>query len=252
MEQFSRTSQLLGDENMEKIKRARVAVFGLGAVGSFTVEALARTGVGSMVLVDFDHIDPSNINRQLLALHSTVGQRKTELAAARINDIHPECQVRTHHTFVNARTLDDLLSDQVDVVVDAIDGLNSKVNLIVEAKKKNLDIVSSMGAAGRSDISMIRTADISETQMCPLARFVRRRLRRRGVYNGVSTVYSIEKPLNKQSAGSHEKSLSESEDMMEDMIEDRGRKRPPIGSVVWVPGAFGLTISGQVIQSILD
>lgn len=250
MDQFSRTSQLLGDENMEKIKSARVAVFGLGAVGSFAVEALARTGVGSMVLVDFDQIDLSNINRQLLAFHSTVGQQKTDLAAGRVNDINPDCQVETHHTFVNAQTLDDLLSDQVDVVVDAIDGLNSKVNLIVEAKKKNLDIVSSMGAAGRIDISMIRTADISETRECPLARFVRRRLRRRGVHNGVPTVYSIEKPLNKQSAGSLENSVSESENM-ENGSENRGRERPPIGSVVWVPGAFGLTIAGQVIQSIL-
>lgn len=250
MDQFSRTSQLLGDENMEKIKSARVAVFGLGAVGSFAVEALARTGIGSMVLVDFDYIDLSNINRQLLALHSTVGRQKTDLAAGRVNDINPDCRVRTHPTFVNAQTLDDLLSDRVDVVVDAIDGLNSKVNLIVEAKKKNLDIVSSMGAAGKTDISMIRTADISETQVCPLARFVRRRLRRRGVHNGVSTVYSIEKSLNKQSAESPGDPSSESEDM-EDVFENRGRKRPPIGSVIWVPGVFGLTIAGLAVQSIL-
>ncbi len=181
MDQFSRIEQLLGSTAMEKIKRARVAVFGLGAVGSFAVEALARSGVGYLQLVDFDRVDTSNINRQLYALNSTVGKEKAVLARERVKDINPACDVTIHSSFVNADSLAGLLSPDLDMVVDAIDGLNSKVNLIVEAKKMGVNIVSSMGADGRTDITMIRTGDLFETSICPLARVVRRRLRRRGI-----------------------------------------------------------------------
>ncbi len=239
MDQFARTRQLLGDESMEKIKNATVAVFGLGAVGSFATEALARTGVGSLYLVDFDEVDSSNINRQLFALHSTIGKKKADLARQRVKDIHPECNVVTHDSFVNARSLEELLSEKFNVVVDAIDGLNSKVNLLVSARAMDLPVVSSMGAAGRTDISMIKTGDISQTCVCPLARVVRQRLHRRGVYEGIQAVYSIEKPLNKQPY--------RSEDAV-DVLKDHGRKRPPIGTVSWVPGVFGLTIAGMVIN----
>ena len=239
MDLFARTTQLLGAENMEKIKKAKVAVFGLGAVGSFAIEALARTGVGNLILIDFDTVDASNINRQLFALNSTIGRKKADLACERIKDINPECSVKIHNSFINAKSLGDLLSKDIDVVVDAIDGLNSKVNLIVEAKKMNLEVVSSMGAAGKRDISMIRTGDISESQVCPLARVVRQRLHRRGIYKGVRAVYSIEKPLNKQPYYA--------EDAV-DPLSNHGRSRPPIGSVSWVPGVFGLSIAGEVIN----
>ena len=241
MDQFARTRQLLGDENMEKIKKSKVALFGLGAVGSFALEALARTGVGNLNLIDFDTVDASNINRQLLALHSTTGMQKADIASDRIKDINPECNVTIYNSFVNADSLGDLLSKDIDVVVDAIDGLNSKINLIVEAVNMNLDIVSSMGAAGKVDISMIKAADISETQVCPLARVVRQRLHRRGIYKGIQTVYSTEKPLNKLPF--------KSEDAV-DTLQNHGRQRPPIGSVSWVPGVFGLTIASQVIKLI--
>jgi tRNA A37 threonylcarbamoyladenosine dehydratase len=241
MDLFARTTQLLGGANMEKIKKAKVAVFGLGAVGSFAIEALARTGIGNMILIDFDTIDASNINRQLFALNSTIGRKKTDLACERIKDINPLCSVEIHNSFINAQSLGDFLSKDIDVVVDAIDGLNSKVNLIVEAVKLNLEVVSSMGAAGKSDISMIRTGDISETQVCPLARVVRQRLHRRGIYKGIRAVYSIEKPLNKQPY--------DAEDTV-DPLSDHGRSRPPIGSVSWVPGVFGLSIAGEVINII--
>ncbi len=152
---------------MEKLGRARVAVFGLGAVGSFVTEALARSGVGNLRLIDFDRVEPSNLNRQLFALHSTVGRKKAEIARDRVLDIHPGCHVDICDTFANADSLDTLLSEDLAVVVDAIDGLNAKVNLLVAARQMNLDVVSSMGAGGRMDPSQIRTGDISETQVCP-------------------------------------------------------------------------------------
>ena len=241
IDQFARTRQLLGAKNMEKIKNATVAVFGLGAVGSFATEALARTGVGNLRLIDFDKVDASNINRQLFALNSTIGREKTMLACERIKDINPVCNVDIHSSFVNAQSLEELLSKDIDVVVDAIDGLNSKINLIVGARQLDLAVVSSMGAGGRTDIFKIKTGDISETSVCPLARVVRQRLHRRGVYKGIKAVYSIEKPLNKQ--------VFRPEDA-QDALLDHGRSRPPIGTITWVPGVFGLTIASEVINII--
>jgi tRNA A37 threonylcarbamoyladenosine dehydratase len=226
---------------MEKIKNATVAVFGLGAVGSFVTEGLARAGVGTLHLIDFDRVDATNINRQLFALHSTIGRGKAALAGERVKDINPHCEVKLQSSFVNAQSLEELLSKDIDVVVDAIDGLNSKINLLVGAKQLNLNVISSMGAGGRTDVSMIRTGDISETCVCPLARVVRQRLHRRAVYKGIRAVYSIEKPLNKQPF--------RSEDAV-DALADHGRSRPPIGTVSWVPGVFGLTIAGEVINHI--
>ena len=241
MDQFARTMQLIGANDMEKIKDATVAVFGLGAVGSFATEALARTGIGNLRLIDFDRVDASNINRQLFALHSTIGRGKAELAYERVKDINPSCNVDIHNSFINAQSLEDLLSKDIDVVVDAIDGLNSKINLIVGARQLDLAVVSSMGAGGRTDISMIRTGDISETCVCPLARVVRQRLHRRGVYEGIRAVFSIEKPLNKQPYKLED---------AENALPDHGRSRPPIGTIVWVPGVFGLTIASEVIKII--
>ena len=242
MNPFARIEQLLGPAALEKIWQARVAVFGLGAVGSFTIEALARSGVGHLQIVDFDRVDASNINRQLLALNSTIGKSKAALAKDRIKDINPACRVSVHDTFVNSDSIDTLLSRDIDVVVDAIDGLNSKVNLLIAAKNMNLPVISSMGAAGRIDPSMIRVGDISKTSVCPLARVVRRRLHRRGVFDGISCVYSIEHPRNKQAF--------QPEDAV-DTLKDHGRSRPPIGSIVWVPGIFGLTLAGQAVQMLV-
>ncbi len=241
MNQFARTEQLLGLEATEKIKNARVAIFGLGAVGSFATEALARAGVGYLRLVDFDRVDASNINRQLFALNSTIGREKAGVARERVCDINPLCEVDLHDTFVNADSLTDLLSLDLDVVVDAIDGLNSKVNLVFDAVSMGLPVVSSMGAGGKIDISMIKTGDISQTCVCPLARVVRQRLHRRGLYEGVTCVYSIEKTLNKQP-------YKESDAV--DGLSDHGRPRPPIGTIPWVPGVFGLNMAAEVIKII--
>lgn len=240
---FARTEQLLGKDQVDKIRDSRVAVFGLGAVGSFATEALARTGVGRLQLVDFDTVDPSNLNRQLLALHSSIGQKKAALAAARVQDINPQCDITVHDSFINAESVTDLLDSPFDVVVDAIDGLNSKVNLLVKAHQMSLPIVSSMGAGGRTDVTQIQQGDISETCVCPLARMVRQRLRRRGVFEGIHTVYSTEKPLNKQP-------FNETDAV--DALTDHGRSRPPIGTVCWVPGVFGLALAGKAIEIILS
>ncbi len=241
MNQFARTEQLLGTFAMEKIKRSRVAVFGLGAVGSFATEALARSGIGYLRLVDFDRVDASNINRQLFALNSTIGQEKASLARDRVLDINPLCEVAVYSAFINAESLTDLLSQDLDMVVDAIDGLNSKVNLIFSARSMGLAVVSSMGAGGRTDISMIKTGDISETSVCPLARVVRQRLHRRGLFEGVTCVWSIEKPLNKQPCETKDAGAA---------FAGHGRSRPPIGTIPWVPGVFGLALAAEAVKHI--
>ncbi len=244
---FARLEQLLGTAAVDRLKHSRVAVFGLGAVGSFVVEALARSGIGYLRLVDFDRLDASNINRQIYALHSTLGLEKAAVARARVLDINPDCEVDLHTSFVNADSLSQFLSPDLDMVVDAIDGLNAKVSLIFGAKEMGLNLVSSMGAAGRIDVSMIRTGDLFDTEVCPLARMVRRRLRRRGLSSGVPCVYSIEPPLNKEPF--------EDKDAVDPLEQDHvegghGRPRPPIGSAVWVPGCFGLTLAGLVAKTL--
>lgn len=246
MNQFDRTIRLLGKDAVEKLGRARVAVFGLGAVGSFVTEGLARSGVGYLRLIDFDRVESSNLNRQLLALHSTLGQKKAKIARERVLDIHPGCSVEICDTFANADSLDTLLSEDLSVVVDAIDGLNAKVNLLVAARQMNLDVVSSMGAGGRMDPTLIQTGDISDTRVCPLARMVRRRLHRRGVFTGIWCVYSIEPPAR-----------SPDEDRLPDETAQapgegagHGRQRPPIGTIPWIPGIFGLTLAAETVRII--
>ncbi|MDX9964085.1 tRNA threonylcarbamoyladenosine dehydratase [Desulfobacter postgatei] len=244
---FARLEQLLGTAAVDRLKHSRVAVFGLGAVGSFVVEALARSGIGYLRLVDFDRVDASNINRQIYALHSTLGLEKAAVARARVLDINPDCEVDLHTSFVNADSLSQFLSPDLDMVVDAIDGLNAKVSLIFGVKQMGLNLVSSMGAAGRTDVSMIRTGDLFDTEVCPLARMVRRRLRRRGLSSGVPCVYSIEPPLNKEPFED-----KDAVDLLEqDHVEGgHGRLRPPIGSAAWVPGCFGLTLAGLVAKAL--
>ena len=244
---FARLEQLLGKAAVERFKNSRVAVFGLGAVGSFVVEALARSGIGYLRLVDFDRVDASNINRQIYALHSSLGLEKAIVARARVLDINPDCEVDLRTSFVNADILSQFLSPDLDMVVDAIDGLNAKVSLIFGAKEMGLNLVSSMGAAGRIDVSMIRTGDLFDTEVCPLARMVRRRLRRRGLSSGVPCVYSIEPPLNKEPFED-----KDAVDLLEQSHVEGGHGRPraPIGSAAWVPGCFGLTIAGFVAKTL--
>lgn len=234
---FSRTEQLIGKEAFAKLKHARVAVFGLGAVGSYAVEALARAGVGYLRLVDCDCIRPSNMNRQLYALESTLNRPKAEVARERVLDINPDCMIDALQAFVMKKTLDQLLSKPLDAIVDAIDSVSPKVELIAAAVRTGLPVISSMGAATRMDPTAIRLGDISETDVCPLARFVRKRLRRRGISRGVRCIFSVEEPAN--TAGPVDG---------EEESFHQGRLRRPIGSLSYITGIFGLLSAYEVIK----
>lgn len=238
---FARTLQLIGKEELDRLQAATVAVFGLGAVGSYVVESLARAGVGGLTLFDHDTVSRSNINRQLLALESTVGRFKAHVARERIMDISPSCRVDARVEFVNGDNAAALLSPGFDVVVDAIDGVNSKVNLIVAARGMGLPVVSSMGAAAKLDPSRIRTADISKSFMCPLAQIIRKRLRHRNISSGVRCVFSVEQAQNKNAP------------VMEEAPEQNrpGRPRAPIGSISYLTGMFGLHVAGETIRLLL-
>ena len=231
---------MIGAEALAKLKAARVAVFGLGAVGSYAVEALARAGVGFLRLVDCDVVRPSNINRQIYALGSTLNRPKAEVAAERVLDINQECKVEAMREFAGKSTLAALLRPPLDAVIDAIDSVSPKVELIAEAVHAGMPVVSSMGAATRTDPAAIRLGDISETDVCPLARFVRKRLRRRGITAGFRCIFSIEEPFNKAVAA---------EDDHEQFRQ--GRPRRPIGSLSYMTGIFGLLAAYEVIKIII-
>ena len=191
---FSRTAVLLGEEGLEKLKKARVAVFGVGGVGGYVVEALARSGVGALDLIDMDRVSESNINRQIIALHSTVGMLKTEVAGARVKDINPNICVRTHNVFYLPETASQFDFSSYDYVVDAIDTVSGKISLIERANEANVPVISSMGAGNKLDPTQFEVADISKTSVCPLARVMRRELKKRGIEH-LKVVYSKEESL---------------------------------------------------------
>ena len=227
---------------MERLRRARVVVAGLGAVGSYAVEGLARAGVGHLRLVDFDTIHPTNINRQLYALHSTLGRSKTEVAAERVRDINPACDIEALNLFIESSTLDRVLAGEPDALIDAIDSLSPKVALLTAAARAGLFVVSSMGAATRTDPMAVRVGDLSETERCPLARWIRKRLGRSGIRSGIRCVYSVEPPRRSRDATpehSEERSLR------------RGRDRAPLGSLSVLTGLFGLIAAREAIFHII-
>ncbi len=240
MLRFSRTEQLLGEEKLERLAGASVVVCGLGAVGSFAVEALARAGIGRLRLVDYDKVSLNNINRQLYALSSTVDMKKAQVAKERVMDINPACQLEIMDTFINHDAMESLLSGHVDVVLDAIDSLSAKVHLIKDSLEKGIHVVSSMGAAGKMDANAITTGDISRTHTCPLARAVRRRLHRMDIREGVTCVYSTEPP--------RVKSLSSS---VEEPSFDGNRTAPVIGSISYMTAIFGMKAAYETIDHIL-
>ena len=229
-EQFSRTELLLGTEGVLRLKNARVAVFGVGGVGGFAVEALARAGIGTLDLIDKDDISVSNINRQIVATHSTVGKLKTDVAKDRILDINPNAVVNTFHTFYLPETADMFDFTQYDYIIDEIDTVTGKIQLIMEADKTGTPIISSMGAGNKLDASAFRVADIYKTNVCPLAKVMRRELKKRGIKK-LKVVYSEEQPL---------KINAETQDI---------RKAVP-GSVSFVPSVAGLILAGEVIKDI--
>jgi tRNA A37 threonylcarbamoyladenosine dehydratase len=234
MEPFSRTQLLLGSDAMEKLKNARVAVFGLGGVGGYVVEALARSGVGALDLVDHDTVSITNINRQLFALHSTVGMPKAEAAAARVLDINPHCKVSVHKTFYGPDTADAFDFSQYDYIVDAIDTVTAKLALIARAKEADTPILCCLGTGNKLDASKFQITDISKTSVCPLARVMRKECAKRGL-KGVKVLFSTEDPISSR------------EESTEELPE--GRRSLP-GSVAFVPSVAGLLIAGEVIRDL--
>lgn len=240
MKQFTRTKLLLGNEKTKKIFNSKVAVIGLGAVGSFAVEILARIGVGNLILVDFDVVQESNINRQLFALHSTINNKKTEIAKARVLDINPNCNVKTFDTFVNTDTLESIFSDIPDIVIDAIDSYNPKLRLLEYCYKKNIKIISSMGAALKTDPFSIKYADLFETHHCKLAERLRGDLRQLGIHKGINCVFSEQSPQIKPIP----LSLKEG--------QKYGKNGGPkiLGSTPVVTGIFGILLANKAIELI--
>lgn len=243
-EQFLRTSLLLGEEGIKRLQQATVMVVGVGAVGGYVVEALARSGVGHLILVDFDVFDESNINRQILALHSTVGRKKVEVGKERVLDINPDCEVETKELFVNAETLPELLQYKADFVVDAIDALNPKCCLMEALWQQKIPFISSMGAALKTDTSCIKFGHLSQTKNCSLSKFIRKRLKRRGVaINEIDCVYSDEQ------IDLPENAMIETDEVAENTPQN-GRKRHTLGSLPTITAIFGLTIANEVIKKL--
>lgn len=234
MKAFSRSRLLLGD-GIEKLYDAHVAVFGIGGVGSYVVEALARTGVGTLSLFDSDTVSETNINRQLVALRSTVGKLKTEVAKERIADINPDCKVFSYPVFFTADNANDIDFDNFDYVVDAIDTVSSKILLAKICSDKNIPIISSMGTGNKLDATQFEIADINKTSVCPLARVMRRELKARGIKK-LKVLYSKEIPITPEYPENAETKGA------------AGRLAP--GSVAFVPSAAGLVIAGEVIKDI--
>ena len=233
-EELLRTAMLLGEEAVEKLQKARVAVFGIGGVGGYTLEALARAGIGQLDLIDSDTVSRSNINRQILATHSTVGMPKVEAGKARVLDINPDCVVRTWEIFYTPETADQFDFTQYDYIVDAIDTVTGKLQLIQRAHKCGTPIISCMGTGNKLDPAAFEVSDISKTTMCPLARIVRKELGKRGIKR-LKVVYSQEEALSPTGWEEEAKML--------------GKRQIP-GSVSFVPGAAGLILAGEVIKDI--
>ncbi|WP_405290566.1 ThiF family adenylyltransferase [Methanobrevibacter sp.] len=231
-EKFSRTEMLIGNDGMEKLKGAKVAVFGLGGVGSYVCEGLARCGVGNFILVDFDKIDKSNINRQLIATEKTIGRYKVDLMKERILEINPDANVEIYKEFYMADSKTDIITDDVSYAVDCVDTIMAKIAIICKCDELNVPVISSMGTGNKLDPTMFEVADIFETSVCPLARIMKKDLKKRNIEK-LKVVYSKEHPINTN-----------------DCEINKDRKFKIKGSVSFVPSVAGLIIAGEVIKDI--
>ena len=234
---FSRSEMLIGEEGLKKLKESKVAVFGIGGVGSYTVEALARSGVGKLVLVDHDEVCVSNINRQIHATSKTVGQSKAELMKTRVLEINPNIEVIVYKEMYTAETASKLLDKSYDYVVDAIDMVTSKIDLIERTKAMGIPIISAMGAANKLDPTKLVVTDIYKTSMCPLAKVMRSELRKKGIKK-LKVVYSTEQPIKPNQNLVHGGAGA-------------GRRQTP-GSMVFVTATSGLIIGAEVIRDLLQ
>ena len=235
LNEFSRSELLLGKENIAKLKDKRVAIFGVGGVGGYVVEALARTGIGHLDLIDNDTVSLTNINRQIIALHSTIGKDKVEVAKERVLDINPECDVKIYKTFYLPETAHLFNFKEFDYVVDAIDTVAGKLTLIEEAKICNVPIICSLGAGNHLDPLSFKVSDINKTSMCPLAKVMRRELKKRNIKD-VKVVYSTEQAIKPYE--------------YEETLKDSTKRATP-GSVSFIPSVVGLIISSEVVKDLL-
>ncbi len=238
LSQFSRSELVFGKNATQKLRGCRVAVFGLGGVGGYVLEALVRAGVGTVDIVDNDTVNLTNINRQLIALHSTVGMPKTDAWENRIKDINPQCRVNKHNCFYLPETADSFDFASYDYVVDAIDTVTGKIDLVVRCKDANVNIISSMGTGNKTDPTGFKIADIYSTKVCPLARVMRNELKKRGVPS-LKVVYSEEIPRSPDAQA------------LEEYTETEGAARAVPGSTSFVPPVAGLIIASEVIKDLL-
>lgn len=233
-DQFSRTAMLIGDEGVKRLKNSRVAIFGIGGVGSYTLEALVRSGVGVIDIIDNDTVCETNINRQLIATHSTLGKAKVDAAKQRALDINPDAVINVHKVFYLPETAGQFDFSQYDYIVDAIDTVSGKLQLIEEADKKGVPIISSMGAGNKLDPTAFKVSDIYKTSVCPLARVIRNECRKRGIKK-LKVVYSTEQAIRPKECG-------------EELAKG---KRQTAGSVAFVPSVAGLIIAGEVVKDLI-
>lgn len=233
--EFSRTELLIGEEGIERLRQASVMVFGVGGVGSHCIEALARCGVGKLILIDNDTVSLTNINRQSIASHSTIGKYKTEVMKDKIKDICPRTEVITYERFILSDNLSDILEEAPDYIIDAIDTVTAKLALIEAAKEKGIPIISSMGTGNKLHGELFEIADISKTSVCPLCKVMRKELRSRGITH-LKVLYSQEKPADTAAR---------------DTGEDKGQRRSIPGSISFVPPVAGLLIAGEAVRELL-
>ncbi len=236
MDIYSRTSLLIGEKNLEKLKNSHVAVFGIGGVGGFSAEALARSSVGKITLFDNDTVCESNLNRQIIATGETLGEDKTESMKKRINSINPQAKVECHKVFFLPENAQNYPFDGYDYIIDAVDTVSAKIAIIEGAKRAGVPVISCMGTGGKTDISALKVEDISKTSVCPLARVMRRELAKRNI-SGVKVVYSKELP---QESG---------KDMENAEMKDNGRRVPP--SMIFVPAAAGLMLAREAVFDLI-
>ena len=243
LHQFSRTELAIGPEGLEKMKNSTVAVLGIGGVGGMAAEALARMGIGRIVMIDKDVVDITNVNRQIHALTSTVGQKKAELMRERIKLINPECDAIALNMFYTEETYEQLFAYDLDYVVDASDTIVYKIHLIKECLKRKIPLISSMGAANKMDPTRFQVTDISKTTVDPIARVIRQKLRKEGIRKGVKVVFSTEEPLKPR--------VDVTEKIVPENAPDRRKVKQPPASNAFVPPVAGLIMVSEVVKDLL-
>ena len=231
LNQFSRTELLIGEEGIEKLKKSKIAIFGIGGVGSFVVEGLVRAGIGNFILIDNDDISLTNLNRQIHATHKTIGKSKVEVMKERILEINPEAKVEIFKTFYMPDCKEKILDESIDYIIDAVDTVTAKIELVVESNRLNIPIISSMGTGNKLDPTRFEITDINKTSVCPLAKVMRKELKQRGIKK-LKVLYSKEEPIKVKAN------------------EEETTKKNVPGSISFVPSVAGLIIAGEVVKDL--